>query len=157
MEKIFLEEECDNILSIVNNLDWKIYNLDFEYLYVEISEKWVNDILINFLQNKKDISVSSTIKNRVIKLSINDKLPTHTFNYNNIEGPYTDTTFTIVTFLNNDFDGGEFYFNNENLLIKKGYGIIHDRVTKQKISKITSGECYMLISHFYDIIPNKLI
>jgi hypothetical protein len=69
---------------------------------------------------------------------------------------YRETIFTSVVFLNENFIGGEYFFNNIKYKIKTGYGVIHDRCTTQKINKIQDGELYMLFTHFSDILANKL-
>jgi hypothetical protein len=58
--------------------------------------------------------------------------------------------------LNDDFKGGDYYFNNNLMKIEKGFGVIHDLHSTQKIKEIKLKDCFLLFSHFGEISSNKL-
>lgn len=148
------KEECELILK--DESDWKLYDLDFRYYYKLLDNEWLDSKLRSLLENEKKIITTKKIQNRVIKLPKGFIMPKHSFDYINTSSLYRETIFTSVIFLNEDFIGGEYFFNNIKYKIKTGYGVIHDRYTTQKINKIQDGELYMLFSHFSDILVNKL-
>ena len=89
---------------------------------------------------------------KVIKLKPTNCLPTHVQRFKN-----SDITFTTVCFLNDNFKGGNYYFNNHLTNIIKGVGVIHNLDSTQRIKEIEENDCYLLFAHFNTIIPNKLI
>jgi hypothetical protein len=66
---------------------------------------------------------------------------------------------TIVTYLNEDFEGGEFQyiFDNEKIKIKPiiNLSLIMDRTIEHRVLNVTSGERFSLIS-FYKRIHKKI-
>ena len=148
-------EDCKKILS--DTTDWKLYDLDFRYYYKSLDNEWLDSKLRILLENEKKVITTKKIQNRIIKLPKGFIMPKHSFDYSNTSSLYRETIFTSVVFLNEDFIGGEFFFNNVKYKIKTGHGVIHDRYTNQKINKIEDGELYMLFTHFSDILVNKLI
>jgi hypothetical protein len=153
MYQFFSKEECSLLLS--NESEWQLYDQDFKYYQKFIKYNWLDTKLKSILHENKKISVNEIIETRIIKLSKGYRLPTHTFNYSNQKSLYRHTTFTVVIFLNEDFIGGNFYFNNVRNKMTTGYGVIHGRSTNQQVSKIEEGECYLLFSHFGEICVNK--
>jgi predicted N-acyltransferase len=154
MSNFLSKEECEFILK--DDSDWQFYNQDFKYFQKIIDIDWLNLKLKKHLKDEKKIIVNEKIDTRLIKLSKGDKLATHSFDYSNSKSLYRNTIFTIVVFLNEDFKGGEYYFNYSETKINMGYCVIHDRSTRQSINKIKDGECYVLFSHFGKISSNKL-
>jgi hypothetical protein len=153
----FSEDECDNIVSTIEQCVWSEYNQDFKYQQIDIDYDWINSKLFNIFKQEMNLFVDDDVSSRIIKLSSNDRLPNHNFNYSNVNSLYKNTKFTIVVFLNTNFQGGEFFYKNEKLEVLKGYGVIHDRTTTQKINKILEGNCYILFSHISNIKTNKPI
>lgn len=154
MSYFLSKEECELILS--DDSEWQFYNQDFKYFQKVIELSWLNFKLTKHLENEKKIIVNEKIDTRIIKLTKGDKLATHSFDYSNSKSLYRNTIFTIVVFLNEDFTGGGYFFNYSETKINRGYSVIHDRSTRQSISKIKDGDCYLLFSHFGKISSNKL-
>jgi hypothetical protein len=152
MIKIFSKKECDEIIDYVNTLTWEHYTKDFEYYQTFIHIDWISYKIKKIIEIEKKISFSNTPLTKVIKLKPSNSLPTHVQRFEN-----TNITFTTVCFLNDDFKGGDYYFNNNLIKIKKGFGVIHDLHSTQKIKEIKSKDCFLLFSHFDKIIPNKLL
>lgn len=157
MIQFFSQEECEFILFTTKNLTWEKYDQDFKYTQTFINDDHINEILSEKFKFHTNISTIDNIKTRLIKLSKEEGLPTHNFNYSNSNSVYKNTKFTIVVLINENYGGGDFYYNNNNIELNSGYGVIHDRSTKQKITKIERGDCYLLFSHISSIQPNKLI
>jgi Rps23 Pro-64 3,4-dihydroxylase Tpa1-like proline 4-hydroxylase len=73
----------------------------------------------------------------------------------NIDDEYHNDTcdLTIVTYINDAFDGGEFeYFENKNLFkIKpiRNKSLFMDNKLKHRVLKVTKNERYSLISFYY--------
>jgi hypothetical protein len=73
----------------------------------------------------------------------------------NIDDEYHSDTcdLTIVTYINDTFDGGEFeYIENKNLFkIKpiRNTSLVMDKKLKHRVLKITKNERYSLISFYY--------
>ena len=109
MSYLLSKEECELILS--DDSEWQFYNQDFKYFQKVIELSWLNLKLTKYLENEKKIIVNEKIDTRIIKLTKGDKLATHSFDYSNSKSLYCNTIFTIVVFLNEDFIGGEYFFN----------------------------------------------
>lgn len=156
MYQFFSETECD--LLVDNTTDWELYKTkDFEYFQKIINYEWVNEKLLSKIEIQKNIKLNSKFISRIIKLQTGHKLRTHSFNYMNSNSLYKNTTFSINIFLNDNFKGGDYYFNNHLHQTKKGFGVIHDLDTTQRVKEIEENDCYLLFTHFNTIISNKLI
>jgi hypothetical protein len=145
-------KECDYIIESTSNSEWEHYNKDFEYYQTFIHIDWISYKIKKIIEIEKKISFSNQPLIKVIKLKPSNSLPTHVQRFEN-----SNITFTTVCFLNDDFKGGDYYFNNNLMKIKKGFGVIHDLHSTQKIKEIKSKDCFLLFSHFDKIIPNKLL
>jgi hypothetical protein len=152
MIHFFNEEECDNIINLVSNLEWEYCNENFEYYQTFFYEDWISSKILKILEKEKKISFLNYPITKVIKLKPTNCLPTHVQRFKN-----SDITFTTVCFLNDNFKGGNYYFNNHLTNIIKGFGVIHNLDSTQRIKEIEENDCYLLFAHFNTIIPNKLI
>lgn len=157
MIKLFSNKECKKILDFTINKEWELYNNDFKYYQIYIDEAWLNSKIKYNLEINKNINNIEIINTRIIKLPKNFSLPTHTFNYSNYLTILKNTSFTLVSFLNENYIGGDFYFNNIENKVFNGFGVIHDRSTTQRIKKIIDGDCFLLFSHIENKKHNKLI
>lgn len=152
MIHFFNEEECDDIINLVSNLEWEYCNQNFKYYQTFFYEEWVSSKIKKIVENEKKINFLSNPITKVIKLKPTNFLPTHVQRFKN-----SDITFTSVCFLNDNFKGGTYYYNNHPTKIIKGFGVIHDLDSTQRIKEIQETDCYLLFSHFNTINPNKLI
>jgi hypothetical protein len=152
MIKMLTKKECDMIIKIVRNSDWTYHSDNFKYHQTFFHEPMISRKIKQLVESEKKISFIKEPIMKVIKLNINDSLPTHTQRFVN-----SDITYTAVCFLNDNFIGGNFFVNNKFVKHSKGLGIIHDRNSTQRITKINEGECYLLFCHLDKIIINKTI
>jgi hypothetical protein len=152
MIHFFNEEECDNIINLVSNLQWEYCNENFEYYQTFFYEEWISIKIKKIVEKEKKINFLNYPITKVIKLKPTNRLPNHIQRFKN-----TDITSTSVCFLNDNFKGGNYYFNNHLTNIIKGFGVIHNLDSTQQIKEIEENDCYLLFAHFNTIIPNKLI
>lgn len=151
---ILSKTECQFFL--MENSPWQRYEEDFRYHQKFFAENWAVKRMRNLLELQKKIKFVGDVFTRIIKLSISDKLPTHNFDYSNQDCYLKNTTFTIVTSLNDNYEGGNYFVNELPFKLNVGDCLIFDRTTTQSLSEIEKGECYLLFTHFGQILPNKI-
>ena len=131
----------------------------YKYDHVIIKFPEVHDTIISKFESTKNVKVEyGSNWTRILKFGVGDKLPTHTFDYNKeIDKKYSDTNFAIVIFLNDDFEGGKYYINSKKVKTDIGYGYIHNKTSTGKLTEITKGECYLLITHIFHLDKKYLL
>ena len=152
MIHFFNEKECDTIINLVSNLQWEYCNENFKYYQTFFYEEWISIKIKKIVEKEKKINFLNYPITKVIKLKPTNCLPTHVQLFKN-----SDITSTAVCFLNDNFKGGNYYFNNHLTNVIKGFGVIHNLDSTQRIKEIEENDCYLLFAHFNTIIPNKLI
>lgn len=173
-EKIFSEEECQKILSLVNEGN-DIVEKSKEIKYIGISEyktfgifynqktNWILDRLINWFFDKTNLTKNQnyTVGDFVINQYIVgnyftkhiDKCKTY---------PKRDVNMGII--LTQDFEGGDYICYNPDestILIPKvvGTALAYTSEVPHEITKVTSGYRWSLVFIASDILEkeNKLI
>ena len=98
--------------------------------------RFVNNTAVNFL------GINTFIEGaQLVKWPVGSNQPFHH------DDTREKTTFTSVTYLNDDFEGGETYFTSEDLMVKPKVGrtILFDgKKFEHGVKKITSGIRYTL-------------
>ena len=153
----FDKNECNLIIQSTKDKRWYKHEDNFNHEYCFINETWVNEKIKKSIEINKGVILNDYNLTRIIKLKKNQKLSFHSFNYNNTSSIFKNTKFTLVSILNNSYDGGTIYMNDIKLITRQGYGIIYTIDDIQKITTIISGEMLIILSHFFSLNKNKLI
>ncbi len=98
--------------------------------------RYVNNTAVRFFGIETYVEVS-----QIVKWPVGSMQPVHR------DMARETTTFTSITYLNDDFEGGETYFTDEDLLIKPKVGrtILFDgKRFEHGVRKITNGTRYTL-------------
>ena len=154
MISFFTKDECNNIISLSDSLDFIKTNEFGKFSYTFINEEWIVNRIINVYENTKKIKIKQYPSIRLIKLEMGDNIPTHTFNYN--IGEYKDTTSGTYIFLNDISDGGNFYLNGKKIEKEIGKGTIQSIDTKTKISPVKKNKLYFIIVNYYKVKNKSL-
>jgi hypothetical protein len=155
MISFFTEDECNDIINLSDNLEFKNNNEFGKFSYSFINENWIVNKIIEIFENNKKIKISETPIVRIIKLNIGDTIPINTFNYTS--GQYKNTSYGSYIFLNNNISGGEFYINGNVIQKEIGKGTIQSIDTKTRISKILKNKLYLIVVNFYKMQVNSII
>jgi hypothetical protein len=155
MISFFTEDECNDIINLSDNLEFKNNNEFGKFSYSFINEEWIINRIINVYENTKKIKIKQSPTIRLVKLEMGDNIPTHTFNYN--IGEYKDTTSGTYIFLNDISDGGNFYLNGKSIEKQIGKGTIQSIDTKTKISVVKKNKLYFIIVNYYKVKNKSLL
>lgn len=154
----FSDTECKAMIDSTANKNWEKIEDGFRYSQTLLDDSFPIRRIVNTFKEVKQLDVGSNIILRCLRLERGDKLPTHTFNYSIFpDSRYKNTVFGIHILLGGKYVGGEYYFNNKNLPLTIGQGVIHNTSTKGKITEVKSGTCYILIGHILKIETNKFM
>jgi hypothetical protein len=154
MISFFTKDECNNIISLSDSLDFIKTNEFGKFSYTFINEEWIVKRIINVYENTKKIKIKQSPTIRMVKLEMGDNIPTHTFNYN--IGEYKYTTSGTYIFLNDISDGGNFYLNGKKIEKEIGKGTIQSIDTKTKISPVKKNKLYFIIVNYYKVKNKSL-
>ena len=158
MELFLTNEECDSLLMADTELEWKRFNDYFRFFEVIIDNQHLNQKIVRVMKDKYGIGVSKELIIRLLRFDVGDGLPTHTFDYSTSNGsPYQDTNLIVTVFLNDDYQGGEYYLNNTKMESKIGHGIVNHREDIGKLDLITKGNSYILLCHIMGTYPTTLV
>ena len=155
MISFFTKDECNNIISLSDSLDFIKTNEFGKFSYAFINEEWIVKRIINVYENTKKIKIKQSPTIRLVKLEMGDNIPTHTFNYN--IGEYKGTTSGTYIFLNDISDGGNFYLNGKLIEKEIGKGTLQSIDTKTKISIVKKNKLYFIIVNYYKTKTTKFI
>ena len=152
-------ERCKEAIEDGNSNGWKRAKDVYEYDQAMIKLPQVHETIISKFESIKNVKVEyGSNWTRILKLGVGDKLPTHTFDYSReYKNKFRDTNFGIVTFLNDNYEGGNYYINSKKVKTDIGYGYIHNKTSTGKLTEITSGECYLLITHIFHLDKRGLL
>ena len=145
----------DEEIRWLNN-EIKHFRLDFFQIY---NTQVISELeLLDFKDKlKKYIEENFDIKYNTQSIWIN-KITDEDVN---MDSYHTDTSdMTIVTYFNTDFEGGDFeYYDDENnkIIIKPeiNLSLLMNNKVKHRVSKVTSGVRYSLVSFFGVVKKNK--
>jgi hypothetical protein len=153
-ENLFLSEDISIFLNETNDIMWETPNEINDYNRNDYNRKNIGKIfgkykiyLENFLHvkyKKKYYLIGGGVWINKVTPSTNTHDAYH----------FDDSDLSIVTYLNDDFMGGEFEYinkNGSNIKINptKGQSLIMDGKTLHRVLPVISGERYSLISFFY--------
>lgn len=155
MITFFTEDECNDIINLSDNLEFKNNNEFGKFSYSFINETWVVNKIIEIFENNKKIKILQPPIVRILKLDVGGYIPTHTFNYTDDE--YKNTSYGSYIFLNNNIEGGEFYLKQELIGKKIGYATIQSVDIKSKITKVKKNTMYLIIVNFLKLQTFKTI
>lgn len=145
-EKEFLKDKCDNFIEthspFVNgrvNRSYHKYKLDDETELIELQER-----LLSFLKGiaGDNIEFLSFVINRADNTT------------NQHDDYHVDKSdWTIVTYLNDDFEGGDFVYSLDNvehthIKVEKDLSIVMNKETPHKISPVTNGIRFSFVCFF---------
>jgi hypothetical protein len=149
-EKEYLKHKCDNFIEthspFVNgniNRSYHKYKLDEKTELLELQSR-----ILKFVREKKgsNIEFAAFVINRAdVNTNKNDS-----FHIDNSD-------FTIVTYLNDDFTGGDFVYNtiDDNYIhipVEKDLSILMNKKTPHKITPVTSGVRFSFAC-FFNYLP----
>ena len=154
VQNLFSESDIEYFLNVINNqVTWENAIVTPEKGYVNWYQRSpienfseYQNILESFLYNKYGQKYVLSNKGAWInKVSINTNKDDD-FHFDNSD-------LTIVTFLNDNFEGGEFKYidknNNEiNVKPKKGNSLIMNNKLQHKVSPVKLGERFSLVCFF---------
>jgi hypothetical protein len=152
-EKAFLKDRCDNFIEThspfklgYDNTSYHKYQLDETADLLNLQTR-----LLNFIR-QKSVSDIKKIQFWIVRADIET---------NKNDNFHTDNSdFTIVTYLNDDFIGGDFVYLLDNkehihINIKSDLSILMDKETPHKITPVTSGVRFSFVCFFNHIPKTK--
>lgn len=151
-EKSYLKDKCDNFVETHSpftngnvNRSYHKYKLDETTELLDLQSR-----LLNFMKENVAINIEfvAFVINRA-DVSTNKNDDYHIDN----------SDFTIVTYLNDDFTGGDFVYSLDNkehihIPIKTDLSILMSKETPHKISTVTSGVRFSFAC-FFNYIPKR--
>ena len=155
------QKELQTICEDFDNRDFNNVNYETDNYYVRLFVK--QNILVDYLNNAKKYLVETLSYNEIEKIDFDN-----TFNWINkvsIETNKHDRThydksiLTLITYLNDDFVGGQFVYidkdkEKKSIIPKKNMTIIMDDKLLHKVSPVSSGVRFSLVT-FYTIKKKK--
>lgn len=150
--------EINELINFPQDQVWEREDSGCKYDYTFIHNDKISKKLIKIFENIQKLTIDCTPVFRLLRLKPGDSLPTHNFDYSNIpDNPYRNVKFVITLFLNNNYKGGVYYYNNKPLVTNPGNGVIHNLTTKGKVEKVESGEMYLLFFQIDKVKNNSII
>jgi hypothetical protein len=155
------QKELQKICEDFDNRDFKNVNYENDNYYVRLFIK--QDILVDYLNNAKKYLIQNLPyeDTKIIDFdnSVNwiNKVSTET---NKNDTLHTDKSIlTLITYLNDGFEGGHFIYIDKNkekksIIPKKNMTIIMNDKLLHKVSSVSSGVRFSLVT-FYTIKKNK--
>lgn len=149
-EKVFLKDKCDNFIEthspFVNGnvnrsyhkykLDEKTDLLELQVRFTEFMRNLVGEDNLQFTGFVINRADTTTNKNDHYHVDMSD--------------------YTIVTYINDDFEGGDFIYSLDNVehvsnKVQNGLSIIMDKTVPHKISPVTMGVRFSFVCFFNKI------
>ncbi len=149
-EKTFLKDKCDNFIEThsphkpgYNNTSYHKYQLEET---AELSD--LQNRLLSFIKDKGTSDIKKILF-WIVRADINTN--------KNDDFHLDNSDFTIVTYLNDDFTGGDFVYLLDNkehihIPIEKDLSILMDKETPHKITPVTSGIRFSFVC-FFNHVP----
>jgi hypothetical protein len=155
-EFFFLENECNSFVPDESPTEFDITSRKKNYYF----RKFIPENKIFSFYNKilDDISGKKSIKHHINGVWIN-KINSDSNKNDKYHHDISD--LTILIFLNENFEGGEFEYIDENKQItkvqpKKNTAIVMDSVLYHRVLPVTYGERFTLVCFFQkDVKQNK--
>lgn len=146
-----LQEICEDF----DNRDFKNVNLTHNNYYVRLFIE--NEMLINYINNAKEYLIKNVSyeKSKIIDFENTtnwiNKVSIETNKNDDFHFDTSDLTF--VTYLNNEFEGGELIYIDEfgktkKIIPKKNMTLIMNDKLLHKVSPVTKGIRYSLVTFF---------
>ena len=157
MEKILSKEQCEFLINKVQTQEWQRvdYHCSYDQSFVEDLE--IEKTFENYFGKP---FVSRPIM-KVLKLSEGDGLPLYSGDYDSSTDSrfdrYKGTNFIIETYLNENFEGGDFTMIKEKYEPKQGYGLIQKKSNICRIDKVTQGTAYLIFCYVKGFVSNNLL
>lgn len=157
MEKILSKEQCEYLLDKVSNQEW--HRVDFHCHY---DQSFVEDLEIEktFEEYFGKKFVDRPIM-KVLRLTEGDGLPMYSGDYDSTSSEafkrYRGTNFIIETYLNEDFEGGDFTMVKQKYQPKQGHGLIQKKSNICRIDKVTQGTAYLIFCYVKGFVSNNLL
>lgn len=169
IKKLLSKEECKNIIDYFESHSdkWKIFNPSFTKCYgMHIS--FYDRALENFGLNKDFFQQLNYKFKKIVESSFDKDFDGVTFHVQKWETggmveEHSDTSdlygnlnenssnkYTVILYLNDDYDGGELYFTQHNIRIKPEAGSAltfpGDHTNIHGVSEVTKGLRYTIVS-----------
>lgn len=153
-EKEFLKNKCDNFIETHSpfsdgriNRSYHKYKLDETTELLELQSRFLN--LIKEKTNRDVEFISFVINRADVNTNKNDDYHIH-----------TNSDFTIVTYLNDNFTGGDFVYSLDNtehthISVEKDLSILMNNEIPHKITHVTSGVRFSFACFFSYISKTK--
>ena len=155
------QKELQKICEDFDNRDFKNVNYENDNYYIRLFVK--QDILVDYLNNAKKYLVENLPHDEIKMIDFDN-----TFNWINkvsIETNKNDimhrdkSILTIITYLNGDFNGGQFVYIDKNkekksIIPKKNMTIIMNDKLLHKVMSVNDGIRFSLVT-FYTIKEKK--
>lgn len=142
---------CDNF----DNMDFKNVSLEHNNYYVRLFIK--NEMLINYINNAKKYIIENVSyeKSKIIDFENSttwiNKVSIET--NKNDDFHYDTSDLTFVTYLNNEFEGGQLIYIDEigktkKIIPQKNMTLIMNDKLLHKVAPVTNGIRYSLVTFF---------
>jgi Rps23 Pro-64 3,4-dihydroxylase Tpa1-like proline 4-hydroxylase len=149
------QKELQKICEDFDNRDFKNVNYENDNYYVRLFIK--QDILVDYLNNAKKYLIQNLPYEDTKIIDFDDsvswinKVSTET---NKNDAVHYDTSIlTLVTYLNDEFEGGDFIYINKNkekksIIPKKNMTVIMNDKLLHKVSSVSGGVRFSLVTFF---------
>jgi len=155
------QKELQTICEDFDNRDFNNVNYETDNYYVRLFVK--QNILVDYLNNAKKYLVENLSYNEIEKIDFDNtfnwinKVSIETNKYDRHH--YDKSILTLITYLNDDFVGGQFDYidkdkEKKSIIPKKNMTIIMDDKLLHKVSPVSSGVRFSLVT-FYTIKKKK--
>jgi hypothetical protein len=149
------QKELQKICEDFDNRDFKNVNYENDNYYVRLFIK--QDILVDYLTNAKKYLIQNLPYEDIKIIDFDDSVSW--INKVSIETNKNDafhndiSILTLVTYLNDDFEGGELIYINKNkekdsVIPQKNMTIIMNDKLSHKVNRVSDGIRYSLITFF---------
>lgn len=144
IDNILTSEECDNLISYANNQNYtdskvlsqagSVYNNNRKSQQIWIKDK-ENDIankITQYTEKYTGYPKENMEELQLVKYDVSGYFNEHYDPDVSYKNDSSDRIYTLIIYLNDDYEGGETYFKNINLRIKpkKGKGVIFKSLTE---------------------------
>jgi predicted 2-oxoglutarate/Fe(II)-dependent dioxygenase YbiX len=152
--RIFTLDECDEIIKSINDEDWShrksnpeihLYT-PFDYYIVDYKNEFVDNKFKELIDLKFSISVNQ-VNIFVLKYLVGGMFGRH-FDRNESKELNKDFVYNINVVLNDSFEGGEFYLDDEEFIGNKpGIAYQYSSTTWHEVKPVTSGTRYSMLCY----------
>jgi predicted 2-oxoglutarate/Fe(II)-dependent dioxygenase YbiX len=149
------QKELQKICEDFDNRNFKNINYENDNYYIRLFIK--QDILIDYLNNAKKYLVENLPHDEIKMINFDDSVSwinKVSIETNKNDAVHYDTSIlTLVTYLNDEFEGGDFIYINKNkekksIIPKKHMTVIMNDKFLHKVSSVSRGVRFSLVTFF---------